>query len=315
MGEHRICIMGGTGFVGRHLAAKLNELQIPAKILTRRREKQRAVLVLPFTQVVELNVYDYERLKKEFIGYDTVINLVGILNENGHSGAGFHKAHVSLTRNIVDACISAGCKRLLHMSTLNANSNHPSSFYLRTKGMGEDYVHTFARGIRATSFRPSVIFGDGDSFFNRFASLLKFAPYYFPLACPDTRFAPVYVGDVVTQIIAALDNPATYGKRIEMCGPETYALKELVAYTAELLGLHRKIIGLPAFASRLQATIIEYLVPGKPFSLDNYHSMQQDSVCTNGIIAGTSLKGVVPTYLLNRNTRNRYDIFRQDYGR
>lgn len=307
--------MGGTGFVGRHLAARLNELQIPAKILTRRRDKQRAVLVLPLTQVVEINVYDYEALKKEFAGYDTVINLVGILNEPGHSGAGFHKAHVSLTRNVVDACISAGCKRLLHMSALNANSNHPSSFYLRTKGMGEDYVHTFARGIRATSFRPSVIFGDGDSFFNRFAALLKLAPYFFPLACPDTRFAPVYVGDVVNQFIAALDEPATYGKRIELCGPETFSLRELVEYTAQLLGLNRKIIGLPDFASRLQATLMEYLVPGKPFSLDNYHSLQQDSICSNGVIAATSLKAVVPGYLLNRNTRNRYDHFRQEYGR
>lgn len=307
--------MGGTGFVGRHLAARLNELQMPAKILTRRRDKQRAVLVLPLTQVVEINVYDYESLKKEFVGYDTVINLVGILNESGHSGAGFHKAHVSLTRNIVDACISAGCKRLLHMSALNASGNHPSSFYLRTKGMGEDYVHTFARGIRATSFRPSVIFGEGDSFFNRFATLLKLAPYFFPLACPDTRFAPVYVRDVVDQFIAALDEPATYGKRIELCGPETYALKELVGYTAQLLGLRRKIIGLPDFASKLQATLMEYLVPGKPFSLDNYHSMQQDSVCSNGVIAGTSLQAVVPGYLLNRNTRNRYNLFRQEYGR
>lgn len=315
MSEHRICIMGGTGFVGRHLAARLNELQMPAKILTRRRDKQRAVLVLPLTQVVEINVYDYESLKKEFVGYDTVINLVGILNESGHSGAGFHKAHVSLTRNIVDACISAGCKRLLHMSALNASGNHPSSFYLRTKGMGEDYVHTFARGIRATSFRPSVIFGEGDSFFNRFATLLKLAPYFFPLACPDTRFAPVYVRDVVDQFIAALDEPATYGKRIELCGPETYALKELVGYTAQLLGLRRKIIGLPDFASKLQATLMEYLVPGKPFSLDNYHSMQQDSVCSNGVIAGTSLQAVVPGYLLNRNTRNRYNLFRQEYGR
>jgi len=314
MSEHRICIMGGTGFVGRHLAARLNELQIPAKILTRRRDRQRAVLVLPLTQVVEINVYDYERLKKELTGYDTIINLVGILNESGHSGAGFHKAHVSLTRNVVDACISAGCKRLLHMSALNANGNHPSSFYLRTKGMAEDYVHTFARGIRATSFRPSVIFGDGDSFFNRFAGLLKLAPYYFPLACPDTRYAPVYVGDVVQQFIAALDDPSTYGKRIELCGPETYTLRQLVEYTADVLSLRRRIVGLPEFAAKLQASVLEY-VPGKPFSLDNYHSMQKDNVCSNGFVAATSLKAVVPGYLLNRNTRNRYNLLRQEYGR
>lgn len=315
MSEHRICILGGTGFVGRHLAARLNELQIPTKILTRRRERQRSVLVLPFTQVVEANVYDYERLKKEFAGHDAVINLVGILNESGHSGAGFHKAHVSFTRNVVDACISVGCKRLLHMSALNAGSSHPSSFYLRTKGMAEDYVHTFARGIRATSFRPSVIFGEGDGFFNRFARLLKLAPYYFPLACPHSRFAPVYVGNVVEQFISALDDPSTYGKRIDLCGPETYTLLELAEYTAGLLNLNRKIIGLPDFASRLQAFLMEYLVPGKPFSLDNYHSMEKDNVCSNGVTMPTSLKAVVPGYLLNRNTRNRYDLFRQEYGR
>jgi NADH dehydrogenase len=160
-----------------------------------------------------------------------------------------------------------------------------------------------------------VIFGEGDSFFNRFATLLKLAPGLFPLACPDTRFAPVYVGDVVNQFLDALDNPATYGKRIDLCGPETYTLRQLVEYTAELLGLRRKIIGLPDFASRLQAAVMEYLVPGKPFSLDNYHSMQKDNVCNNGVIATTSLKAVVPGYLLNRNTRKRYDLFRQEYGR
>jgi nucleoside-diphosphate-sugar epimerase len=315
MSGPRICILGGTGFVGQHLAARLNAMQIPTKILTRARAKHREVLVLPGIRVVEIDVHDYARLKQEFVGCDTIINLVGILNEQGQFGSEFHKVHVGLTRKIADAAISSGCRRLLHMSALNADHKSAKSFYLKTKGIAEDYVHTFCRNMKVTTFRPSVMFGPGDSLLNRFAKLLKWSPYFFPLACPRTRFAPVFVGDVVDQLIAAIDNPDTYGKRLELCGPEIYTLRELVEYTAQLLKLRRKIIDLPDALARLQAAVLEHM-PGKPFSMDNYHSLQKDSVCKGKATPmPTSLKAIAPGYLTPRDTRRQYDRFRQQAHR
>jgi NADH dehydrogenase len=310
-----ICILGGAGFVGRHLAARLNELQQPVRILTRRREKHRPLLVLPLTEVIETDVYSPTALKEQFSGCHAVINLVGILNESGHSGAGFRKAHVELSRKTLDACKQAGVKRLLHMSALNADAGHGPSIYLRTKGEAEDYLHTFHGGVNVTCFRPSVIFGPGDSFFNRFGTLLKLMPFVFPLACAGARFAPVYVGDIVEYFIQSIDNPDTYRRRINLCGPEVFTLKELVEYTAKTLKLRRRVIGLPDFIAVIQAFLMDYFIPGKPFSLDNYHSLKVDSICSNGVKLPTGIESIVPAYLGQKNQCHRYDKFRQDAHR
>lgn len=315
MGEHRICILGGTGFVGRHLAARLNGLGFRVRILTRNREKHRPLLVLPRTEVVETDVYDVQALKTQFQDCRTVINLVGILNERGHSGNGFRKAHVELTRKVLDACKQCHVQQLLHMSALHADSARSPSIYLRTKGEAEDYLHTFHGNVHLTSFRPSVIFGPGDSFFNRFARLLKLTPYFFPLACAKSRFAPVYVGDIVHQFVRAIGNADMYQKRINLCGPKSYTLKELVEYTAEVLQLKRQVVALPDAIAVCQAFIMDYFVPGKPFSLDNYHSLQIDSTCNNGTTLPTGIESIVPGYLVNKNQRNRYNLFRQEARR
>jgi len=185
------------------------------------------------------------------------------------------------------------------MSALNARADE-KSFYLRTKGEAENYVHTFAvNKIAVTSFRPSVIFGAEDSFINRFSSMLKFIPVMFPLACADTKFAPVYVDDVVQVMANALTDKQTFDQRINLCGPKQYSLKELVKYVANMSSLRRTVFGLPNWASKLQANILEYM-PGKPFSIDNYHSLQIDSVCADAIPCPTTLESIVPGYLQNK---------------
>lgn len=311
MGEHRLCILGGTGFVGRHLAARLNELGFRVRILTRNREKHRPLLVLPKVEVVETDVYDVQALKKQFQGCRTVINLVGILNESGHSGRGFRKAHVELTRHVLDACKQTRVGQLLHMSALHADAATGPSIYLRTKGEAEDYLHTFHGDIRVTSFRPSVIFGPGDSFFNRFARLLKLTPFVFPLACAQSRFAPVYVGDVVQQFVQTIGDADMHRRRVDLCGPERYTLKELVEYTAGLLQLKRRVLPIPDALALCQAFIMDYFVPGKPFSLDNYHSLQVDAVCEQGATMPTGIESIVPGYLVNKHHRNRYNLYRR----
>ncbi len=298
---HKICLLGGTGFVGRCLAARLSEAGHDVVILTRHRERFRDLLVLPTVRLVEGDVHDSAFLRARFEDRDTVINLVGILNEKGRSGRGFARVHAELPEKIVQACTEAGVRRLLHMSALHA-SLHAPSHYLRSKAKGEEAVHRAeSPDFHVTSFRPSVIFGPGDSFLNRFAALLRLTPGVFPLACPEARFQPVYVEDVARAFIEALDNHQTFGNRYDLCGPKVFSLREIVSYVAERIGKRVSIIGLNDALSYLQAAVLEY-VPGKPFSLDNYRSLQVDSVCDQGFpaifgITPRNLEEIAPDYL------------------
>lgn len=294
-----------------HLCNRLTQRGYRVRVITRRRETHPDLLLIPGVQIVEGNIFEPGMLEKAFTGCTTVINLVGILNERQHDGSGFHRIHVELAERIAIACRNTGVSRLLHMSALNADASRGPSHYLRSKGEGENIVHLHASDhLHISSFQPSVIFGAQDSFFNRFATLLKKIPLLFPLACPEARFAPVFVGDVADAFIDAIDNKATHGQRIPLCGPGEYSLRELVRYTAQQLGLHRAIIGLPDSLSKLQAGIFEWL-PGKPFSLDNYRSLQVDSICHKVTPMPTAIESVVPGYIGQQNIHHEYDCYRK----
>lgn len=301
----QVCILGGTGFVGQRLAARLVQRGHSVKVLTRRRFRHSELLVLPTLSLVEADVYDPGVLRREFEGADAVVNLVGILNERGHKGAGFRRAHVELTEGLLQACRGAKVGRLLHMSALNADKQAPSH-YLRTKGEAAAMVLT-AKQLETAVFEPSVIFGPGDSFLTRFAGLLKHTPLVFPLAFPGARFAPVYVGDVAEAFARCIEGRLAPGQRYVLCGPKVYTLKQLVGYTAKLCGYRRLILGLPRPAAWLQAALMEWL-PGKPFSLDNYHSLTRDGVSgEDGLaelgITATPLEAIAPLYLGTQRLR------------
>jgi NADH dehydrogenase len=311
MNALRICVLGGTGFIGSHLVHRLAGLGHSVTLVTRRPERHREFRIASSVRMLQINTADANAMQALFSDMDCIINLVGILNESGNSR--FKTAHVELPRAVVKAMRESGVRRLLHMSALNANVNESASRYLKTKGEGEDLVHQ-APGLLVTSFRPSVVFGQGDSFFNRFAGLLRLAPPVFPLACAGARFAPVYVGDVVEAFVRALEDDATVGQRLELCGPEIFTLKQLVEYTARQIGKKTLVVGMPDFAARLQGHLLG-LVPGKPFTIDNYHSLQKDSICTAPALQGLgitphSIEAVVPTYLGDRRFRTRFSRYR-----
>lgn len=269
-----ICILGGTGFVGRHLVRRLDALGHAVLVVTRRRERHRDLLVLPNVQVAEGDVHNPAVLRAAFRGRHAVINLVGILNA---SARGFERVHVELPAKIVAACQAAGVTCLLHMSALNAGNG--DSLYLRSKGRGEEVAQRGAgRDLHVTSFRPSVIFGPDDSFLNRFAALLRSTPAVLPLACPHARFQPVYVEDVAQVFVTALADQRSHDHRYNLCGPRAYTLHELVAHIATWIGVRRRIIDLPDWVARVQAHVLGHL-PGKLFTLDNYRSLQVDAVC------------------------------------
>ena len=310
--QHRICIVGGTGFVGRHLVNRLAADGHQIRVVARRPHRHAAMGIVPHVELVEGTVAEDSELDRLFTDCDVVINLVGILNER-RSGD-FERLHAALPHRIARACHRVGVPRLLHMSALNADAGYAQSRYLRSKGNGENAAHTVS-GLHVTSFRPSVIFGHDDSFFNRFADLLRRIPLIFPLACPEARFAPIYVGDVIEVMARSITTRATFGNRYNLCGPGEYTLRQLVAYTAHHSGLHRCIIGLNGPLSRLQAHLLG-LVPGKPMSYDNYLSMQHPSVCEGGFpaefgIAPRSIDSVVPIYLAGLTERQRYDRLRR----
>ena len=317
----KICVLGGTGFVGSHLVARLINRGHEVRVLTRRRERHREFLVMPKAELRELADFSPESLQAQFSACDAVINLIGILNGSEQA---FQKVHAELPANIVKACLATGVKRYLHMSALNADAEQGPSLYLRTKGAGEDAAHAGAeQGLVVTSFQPSVIFGPDDSFFNRFAALLKMGPIM-PLACPNARFAPVYVDDVVTAFITALNKPETAGQRYQLCGPKVYTLKELVEYTAQMIGRRRKVWSLSDKLSRVQAKIMDrtlrWLPKGPPLSLDNYQSLQADSVChSDGLaalgITPRSVESVMPQYFSGALSRLRYNELRRDSRR
>ncbi|MFI4890572.1 MAG: complex I NDUFA9 subunit family protein [Steroidobacterales bacterium] len=273
-----ICILGGTGFVGTRLAARLSREGHRVMVLTRDRERHKQLLVLPGVALENCDVYATAELSERFRGQAIVINLVGILNETGFGGGGFRRTHTELTRQALQAAKSAGVTRFLQMSSLLADPAAPS-YYLRTKGEAEQIIRTECGTVDWTIFRPSVIFGPGDSFLNRFARLMGAIPLAFPLARPDARFQPVFVDDVIEAMLRCLHGGACSRQTYELGGPDTYTLREIVEFVAEMTGRRRLIIGLPDFIGRLQALVMDF-VPGRPFSSDNYRSLSLDSVYT-----------------------------------
>ncbi len=297
MSSRRVTLLGGSGFVGSQLTYRLAQDYDEVVVLTRRAQRVRTLRTLPNVHVLEVNVHDAAALNDAVAGSNAVINLIGILNEGSNkSESSFDSAHAGLTEKVLSACAATGVTRYLHMSALNADAENGSSEYLRTKGRAEELLKSSTAGVSWTIFQPSVIFGEHDAFFNMFAGLLRAVPV-FPLAVPDARMAPVFVGDVCKVMIDSIDDPSAVGATIKLCGPRDYTLRELVQYTADTAGLSRIIIGLPDWAARLQARAMEF-VPGKPFSRDNYLSLQTPSVCGDECPRQpTSLDAVVPRYI------------------
>jgi uncharacterized protein YbjT (DUF2867 family) len=286
MSPLRIVVLGGTGFVGRYLLERLQRDRHGIVLLSRNLASHAERLIPPGVELRQVDVYDPDALRAAFTDADAVINLVGILNEARDNGRGFRRAHVELTKLVIAACQLAGVRRLLHMSSLNAGRG--SSHYLKSRGEAEAAVRS--SGLDWTIFEPSVIFGPGDGLFSRFGNLLQKAPVL-PLACANAKFAPVYVCDVVEAIARSLHEPGAIGEVYELYGPEVFTLRQIVAMSARQLGLRRLVIPLPEPFGRMQAFACDF-VPGKPFSSDNWRSLQTDSV---GGIDGLHRLGIEET--------------------
>lgn len=313
----RICVLGGSGFIGRHLVEKLVERDDFVVVPSRRRERAKHLITLPTVQVVQADVHDPATLLRLATGCDAVINLVAVLHSrNGDPyGPEFARAHVELPKKAIAACVAARVPRLLHVSALKAAPDAPSQ-YLRSKADGEAAIIAARGELATTLFRPSVAFGPEDRFLNLFARLARWLPVIV-LGSPQAKLQPVYVGDVAQAIVASLDADAATGRAYDLVGPTVYSLRELVEYAGRLSGHPRPIVGLGPRLSYWQAFALE-LAPGKLLTRDNFNSLKVDSVSDAALPFGiqpTPVEAVAPVYLKGIFPRSRYSMFRYYAGR
>ena len=310
----RMLVLGGSGFVGRHVCEHLVRAGCDITVPTRRPDRVRAVQTLPGVTVLQANVHDDAALQSLVHGHDAVINLIAILHG---SAAQFEAAHVRLPQRLAQAMQAADVRRLVHVSAVGADPAGPSH-YQRSKGRGEEVLRQAQLDL--TLIRPSVIFGAEDRFLNLFAQLQRMAPVL-PLAGGRTRFQPVWVVDVARAVVHCALNPNTASHTYEACGPEVLTLAELVRLSGQWAGLcggrGRFVVPMPLWMGYPQALALE-LLPGEPLmSRDNLASMRVDNVASKqapGLsvlgIEAASLAGVAPGYLGQRGLRSRLGRYR-----
>lgn len=315
----KILILGGTGFVGRHLCEKLAGLPWRVTVVTRRRASAKHLQMLPMVDITEVSSHDTAALTPLLAEHDAVVNLVAILHG---TEAAFEKAHVQLPLELARACDAVGQRRIVHISALGASLDAPS-MYQRSKARGEAVL--LGSGLDVSVLRPSVIFGSEDKFLNTFASLQQMLPVI-PLAGSSARFQPVWVEDVATAIVKCLEDKTTIGQTFEACGPEVFTLRQLVRLAGHYSGIHkgegRPIIGLPDSLARLQAWLME-LAPGEPIlSRDNLDAMKTDNIASGKLpglsalgITPSALSAVVPFYLGAQGLRSGLIARRKSAGR
>ena len=283
--------------------------------MTSRPHRHRDLLVLPTVRLVEGRNLNPASIRKLLKTGDTVVNLIGILNESGDRT--FDQVHAKLPAEIAHECIRANVRRLIHIGALGTAADAPSA-YLRSKAKGQEAILDAAdKGLDCAVLRPSVIFGADDSFTHQFAMLLKMAKVAFPLISPDATMQPVYVGDVVRCIVHAMTVQRLECRCCDLAGPEVFTLAELVSIIDRLSGYRRRIIGLNPFLSGLVAGILQF-APGQPVTPDNLLSLKVPNVLSETSprpygMQSARFEETAKTWL--QPTANRFDALRADAGR
>lgn len=302
--KKNILVLGGTGFVGRHVCEKLQREGWAITVPTRRARNAQSVQHLPGLTVIEANAHDEAALTRLLPGHDAVVNLIAILHG---TEAAFEHVHVELPKKLARACVATGVTRLVHISALGVALDSPAR-YQRSKARGEAALR--AAALELTVLRPSVIFGAGDRFLNLFAKLQSIFPVV-PLAGAHARFQPVWVEDVAQAVVASLEQNNSIGQTYECAGPEVLTLADLVRIAGRYGSSQRPILPLPMALGKLQAMLME-LAPGEPLmSRDNLAAMSVDNVASGQWpdltalgIHPASVHTVAPTYLGTQGGRS-----------
>ena len=298
-------VFGGTGFVGRYVVARLARTGAIVRVITRHPSSAyflRTNGVVGQIVPIQSNYASYEEVERDVAGSDVVVNCLGILAQNRRCS--FDHLHRDVPQWIAQACAKYNVKRLVHISALGAGQ--AQSKYATSKQAGEQAV--LAAYPTASILRPSVIFGPEDKFFNRFAALAQYAPALPLIGGGETKFQPVYVGDVASAVMATLTRPdigglSPFGATYELGGPEVLSFRELYERMFEQTGRKRMMVSLPWAIARVQAAFMSVL-PAPPLTNDQITSLQTDSVVSSGArllhdlnITPTALETILPTYL------------------
>ncbi len=309
MAQQLVTIFGGSGFVGTTLVEYLAKTGVRIRVAVRRPNS--AMHVKPLgdvgqIQVVQANLRDEKSVKAAVRGADAVINLVGILYESGAQK--FNKVQAEGAGTVARACAEFGVGTLIHMSALGADENSPA-LYGRSKALGEKAVRTHFPA--ATILRPSVIFGPGDGLFNRFAQAVSTFPVM-PVFSGDTKFQPVYVGDVVKVMIRALDDAAMRGETYELGGADVYSLRELMQLAAREARRKVCFVDVPAFIAPLKVFFLG-LLPNPPITPDQFKMLRRDNVVDDDAkglaelgITPTLVESVLPGYMVHYRPKGQF---------
>lgn len=280
-----ILVTGGTGFVGGNLARELVSGSRTVRCLARHPERAPA----PGCQPAAGDVTSISAVLKAMTPeVEAVVNLVGILAES--RGATYRAVHVEGTRNVVDACKRMGISRLIHMSALGARPDAPSEYH-RTKWEAEEIVR--GSGLEYTIFRPSVIFGREDRFTNVFAKAMRHSPVVFVPGSGRNRMQPVFVKDVAMAFAGSLEMKGTVGRTLEVAGPETLTLDEVIDKIGDAAGKRPGKVHVPMPAMNLGAFFVERLFSKPPFSRESLKMLLEDNAASvNSLVEVFRMKPV-----------------------
>lgn len=293
-------VFGGSGFIGRYVVKRLAAQGHIVRVAGRNTEAVKGLMVTgKVGQVVPLYVAlgNEAAVARAVEGADLVVNLVGILTEK--QAGDFMRVQGEGAGRIARAAAAAAVKRVIHVSAIGASADNPSQ-YARAKAEGEAQMRAALPGV--TILRPSLVFGAEDQFFNRFGKMAMVLPVM-PVIAGDTKFQPVYVGDVADAVMAAFEREAASGQTYELGGPRVWTFRELLQWILKETQRRRLLLEMPMGLARLQARIGE-LVPGKPFTRDQLLLLERDNVVTPGApglaeldITPTPVELIVPEYL------------------
>lgn len=310
LSQKTVAIIGGTGFVGRSITEKL--ARAGARIIILARNGERAKNLKPLGDIGQItaiagNALDDDSLLSVIRPADMVINLIGILAPS--RGQTFTALHSKLPARIAEIASQNGVEAIMHLSALGADLKS-SSHYARTKAEGERNL--LRQFDQATILRPSVIFGPGDNFFNRFGQLAMVAPALPLIGGGRNLMQPVYVGDVSDAIVKALASPEVKGSIYQLCGPKTYSFAELMTYILQVTNRRCMLVPVPFWVMVLPA-IMAGLLPGSPLTLDQLALLKTDNISQKSIpdlaklgISPTAIEAVVPDYLASFRPGGRF---------